>query len=226
MADAKHGVTTTRDRIPAEPEGMSGLLGRLSSLALVATLVKKAQIAVDAIPTDTVTGLDIRSWLARSRGLFVAPDILAGALIPGGACSGVCMARAPNGDDWNGPTFHMLGGVALDLQPGGSSSAIFLLAMTDRGVNAFLSDNIELGGSALIGIPSAADDDTDILGLALSQGARSSPSFAGAVMSACAGLNRALYGPDVTLADILIGGASCGIDSAGLTRALVEAASA
>ena len=104
MADAKHGVTTTRDRIPAEPEGMSGLLGRLSSLALVATLVKKAQIAVDAIPTDTVTGLDIRSWLARSRGLFVAPDILAGALIPGGACSGVCMARAPNGDDWNGPT--------------------------------------------------------------------------------------------------------------------------
>jgi len=191
---------------------MSGLLGRLSSLALVATLVKKAQIAVDAIPTDTVTGLDIRSWLARSRGLFVAPDILAGALIPGGACSGVCMARAPNGDDWNGPTFHMLGGVAL--------------AMTDRGVNAFLSDNIELGGSALIGIPSAADDDTDILGLALSQGARSSPSFAGAVMSACAGLNRALYGPDVTLADILIGGASCGIDSAGLTRALVEAASA
>jgi len=45
-------------------------------------------------------------------------------------------------------------------------------------------------------------------------------------MSACAGLNRALYGPNVTLADILIGGASGGIDSAGLTRALVEAASA
>ena len=205
---------------------MSGLLGRLSSLALVATLVKKARIAIDAIPTDTATGLDIRSWLARSRGLFVAPDILAGALIPGGACSGVFMARAPNGNDWNGPTFHMLGGLALDLQPGGSSSTIFLLAMTDRGVNAFLSDSIELGGSALIGIPSTANDDTDILGFALSEGGRSSPSFAGAVMNACAGLNRALYGPDVTLVDILIGGTSRGIDGAGLTRALAEAANA
>jgi len=205
---------------------MSGLLGRLSSLALVATLVEKAQIAVDALRTDTAIGSDIRGWLAGSKGLFVAPDILTGALIPGGACSGVFMARAPNGNDWNGPTFHMLGGMALDRRPWGASSAIFLLAMTDRGVSMFLSNDIKLEGSIRIRAPGITSDDTDILGFALSEGARSSPSFEGAVITVCDGLNRAFYGPDVTVADILVRGIPRGIGSAGLTRALVEAANA
>lgn len=224
-ADMERGVNATKDRMPTESDGMSGLLVRLSRLALVATLVKKAQIAVDTIPDDTAVGLDIRGWLARSKGLFVAPDVLPGALIPGGACSGVFMARAPNGNDWNGPTFHMLSGVALGLEPGGPSSAIFLLAMTDRGVGTFLSNNIELGERAVIVAPGTANDDTGIVGFALSEGARSSPFFEGAVITRCDGLNRAVYGPDVTPADILIRGTPRGIDSAGLTRALVEAAS-
>jgi len=205
---------------------MSGLLDRLSSLALVATLVEKAQIAVDAIPTGTAIGSDIRGLLARSRGLFVAPDILTGALIPGGACTGVFMARAPSGNDWNGPSFHMLGGVALDRQPRGASSAIFLVAMTDRGVSTFLSNDIELGGGALIGAPGTTSDETDILSFALSERARSSASFEGAVITVCEGLNRAVYGPDVTLADILLHGTARRIGSAGLTRALAEATTA
>ena len=220
-----HGVTTTGDKIADDSPGISALLGRLSSLALVATLVNKAQVAIDAIPTDTAIGLDIRSWLARSRGLFVAPDILPGALIPGGACSGVFMARAPNGSDWNGPTFHMLGSVALDLPLGGPSSAIFLLPMTDRGVSAFLSNDIKLGESALIGLLGTTSEATDIVGFALSECARSSPSCEGAVITACEGLNRALYGQDATLADILVRGTARSVDSAGLTRALVEATS-
>jgi len=209
--------------MPTESDGLSGLLLRLSNLALVATLVKKAQIAVDTIPTGTVNGSDLRGLLIRSKGLFVAPDILPGALIPGGACGGVFMARTPNGNDWNGPTFHVLGGVTLGLQPARPASAIFLLAMTDRGVNSFLSHNVEIEVTTLIGAPGAAND-ADILGFVLSEGARSSASFEGAVITACEGLNRAVYGPDVTLADNLVRGIPRGIDSAGLTRALVEAA--
>src|SRR5262249_836437 len=150
MAHPDDDVTSTRHRLPTQSEGMSGLLDRLSSLALVATLVEKAQIAVDAIPAGTAIGSDIRGWLARSRGLFVAPDILTGALIPGGACTGVFMARAPNGNDWNGPSFHMLGGVALDRQPGGPASAIFLLAMTEHGVSRVLSHGVWRAGAGLL----------------------------------------------------------------------------
>jgi len=226
MAQSDPDVTSTRYRLPTQSEGMSGLLDRLSSLALVATLVEKAQIAVHSIPTDTATGSDVRGWLARSKGLFVAPDILTGALIPGGACSGVFMARAPDGNDWNGPTFHMLGGVALDRRSGGASSAIFLVAMTDRGVSTFLSNDIDLRGSTLIGAPGSTGDERDILGFALSEGTRSGPSFEGAVITVCEGLNRAIYGPDVTLADILLRGTPRCSGSAGLTRALAEATTA
>jgi hypothetical protein len=44
---------------------------------------------------NEAAGPDLRDRLARSQGLFVAPDVLPGALIPSGACNGVFMARAP-----------------------------------------------------------------------------------------------------------------------------------
>jgi len=208
---------------------MSGLLVRLSNLALVTTLVKRAQIAIDAIQTNAAIGPDLRSLLARSRGLFVAPDVMPGALILSGGCGGVLMARAPDGSDWNGPSFHLLGGVALGRELGGRSSTIFLLAMTDHGVSALLSNDSGMGGGARINaVPLSRVDpdygDPDILGFALSEDACSSPSFDRAVIIACDGLNHAVYGRDVTPEDVIIRGTPRGVDSAGLHRALGEAA--
>jgi len=203
---------------------MSSLLVRLSKLAVVTAIVKKAQIAVETLVKDKVIDPDLGSSLARSKGLFIAPDIGPEALILGGACSGVFMARPPGSEDWNGPTFYALGGMASGLKLPGPSSAIFLLAMTDRGVNAFLSDSIELGDGIRLAAAATADDGADILSFAFPRGARSSLSLENAVITACEGLNHATHGRDVTLADIIIRGTSRSTSAAELTRTLIRLA--
>jgi lipid-binding SYLF domain-containing protein len=203
--------------------GMSGVLDLLSKLALVTVIVKKAQIALDATTNSEALGPDLRSWFLKSRGLFVAPDVLPGALIPGGGCSGLFVARTPDGRDWNGPAFHLVGGVALGRQHAGASSTLFLLAMTERGVNAFLSDSIGLRGEAHVEAVDTAGNGADIVGFALSGAALLRLSLDQVVVTVCDGLNHAVYGLDVTPADIIIRGAR-GPNPSGLRRPLIGAA--
>src|SRR5262245_31970011 len=185
--------------MPIESEGVSGLLVRLSTLALVTTIVTKAHLALDAMPMNEATDPVLWDRLARSQGLFVAPDVLPGALIPSGACNGVFMARAPGGTEWYGPTFHLLGGVALGHRAERCPSTILLVAMSDRGVNAFLRNNARLEGVG------AAGADPDIFGFALSDAGCSRLSLDKAVVTSCDRLNHAVHRRDVTAADIIRG---------------------
>ncbi len=209
--------------MPAKSDGMSGLLVCLSKLAVVAALVEGAQVAADQLLSDEAIDPELGSFLARSKGLFIAPDIRPAALILGGACGGVFMARRPGSEDWNGPTFHLLGGVASGLELPGPSSAVFLLAMTEQGVDAFLSGNVELGNRIRIAAAGTADD-ADILSFAFPGGARSSLSLENAVITACAGLNQAIHGLDVMPADIIIRGTPPSTSAAGLVRTLTRLA--
>src|SRR5262249_49248957 len=220
----KPGATTPSDTIPTESEGVSSLLVRLSKLSVAIAIVKKAQVAADTLLTDTTIDPDLGRCLARSRGLFIAPDIRPEALVLTSACSGVCMARPHGSEDWNGPTFHVLGGLSSALKLPGPSAAIFLLAMTDRGVNAFLSHSIELGNGTRIAAVSRANDDADILSFAFAGGARSSPSPEHPIITACPGLNQALYCRDAPPADIIIRGTLLGTSDAGLGRTLIRLA--
>jgi len=220
----KPGTTSPSDGIPTESEGMSGLLVRLSKLSVALTIVKKARVAADTLLIDTTIDPDLGRSLARCKGLFIAPDIRPEALVLGGACGGVFMARPPGSEDWNGPTFHLLSGIDSALELSGPSAAIVLLAMTDRGVNAFLSHSIELGDGTRIKAAGRPDDDADILGFTLSGGARSSPSLEHAIVTACEGLNQAIYGGDVTPADIIIRGTPRGASDAGLGPTLIRLA--
>jgi len=220
----KPGGTTPSEVIPTESEGVSGLLARLSKLAVAIAIVKKARIAADTLLTDPSTEPDLGRCLDRSKGLFIAPDIRPEALVLGGACGGVFMARPSASEEWNGPTFHLLSGIDSALELSGPSAAIFLLAMTDRGVNAFLSHRIELGDGARIAAADRADDDADILSFALPGGPRSTRGLARAIVTACEGLNQAIYGEGVTPADIIIRGTPLGASDAGLGRALIRLA--
>ena len=223
-------MNTRTDRTSTETEGISGLLVRLSSLALVTAIANKARAAADAIAASRAIGPNLRDCVMTCKGLFVAPDVHPGALILSEACSGVFMARSVDGNDWNGPTFHVLGGVTLDVQLGEHPSSIFLVAMTDRGVNAFVSSDIGGPDGPRIWASSGRDEeagavnDADILGFALSEDACFRPSLTGAVISACDGLNHAVYGREVTLSDVLIRGQARSVGSVGLARSLFDSA--
>jgi SH3 domain-containing YSC84-like protein 1 len=197
-------------------------------------LTEKARIAAEEMITDKVIGPDVRALLAKSKGVFIAPDVLRAAFIFGGSGgSGVFMARTPDGTGWNGPTFHTLGGVSWGLQIGGDSSEVMLLAMTERGANAFLSTNVKLGAGASIAAgpvgggaaAATANVSADILSFALAKGAYAGLSLDGAVIATRQGLNDAYYGKAVTPSDILVRGAGRKAGPGGLAETLNKAAS-
>jgi SH3 domain-containing YSC84-like protein 1 len=196
-------------------------------------LTEKARIAAEEMTTNGAIGSDVRALLAKSKGVFIAPDVLRAAFIFGGSGgSGVFMARTPDGKGWNGPTFHTLGGISWGLQIGGDSSEVMLLAMTERGVDAFLSSNVKLGAGASIAAgpvgggasAATANISADILSFALSKGAYAGLSLDGAVIATRDSLNEAFYGKGVTPADVLIRNVRRVPDSAALVQTLNKAA--
>ncbi|MEJ2656547.1 MAG: YSC84-related protein, partial [Desulfobacterales bacterium] len=48
---------------------------------------------------------------------------------------------------WAGPAFYTVGEVSFGFQAGAEASEVILLAMTERGVTAFLGNSFKLGGS-------------------------------------------------------------------------------
>ena len=113
---------------------------------------------------------------------------------------------------WNGPAFYAIGGASIGFQIGGESSEVVLLAMTDRGVAAFQSNNFKLGADAGIALgpiglgvaAQTANLSADILSFSRSKGLYGGVSLQGAVVAARDGLNSAFYGKNVKPSDILI----------------------
>src|SRR5262245_32672633 len=64
----------------------------------------------------------------------------------------------------------------------------------------------------------------DVLSFAFPAGPRSSPSLEPAIVTACEGLNQAIYGRDVTPADIIIRGTPRGSGDVGLGWTLIRLA--
>jgi SH3 domain-containing YSC84-like protein 1 len=155
-----------------------------------------------------------RDLLKSARGIFIAPQILKGAFIVGAAGgSGVFLARGATPEQWLGPAFYTMGGASFGFQIGGQASEVVLLAMTDRGVSAFLGNSVRLGAdigiaTGPVGIGAAASTQNfsvDILSFARSKGLFGGVSLDGAIVAVRSGWNQAYYNkPNVTPADILV----------------------
>lgn len=154
-----------------------------------------------------------RDLLRRAKGVFVAPQILKGAFVLGvSGGSGVMLTRDGKSGAWRGPAFYTIGEVSYGLQLGGKASEVVLLAMTERGVTAFLANNLKLGadigvaaGPVGIGASAAtANLSADIISFSRSKGAFGGIALNGAVVAIRPGLNHAFYGAQVDPTDILI----------------------
>ncbi len=155
-----------------------------------------------------------RSLLKDAKGVFIAPQILKGAFIVGASGgSGVLAVRDARTGHWVGPAFYTIGEVSFGLQAGGQASEVVLLAMTERGVTAFLNSSVKLGAdvgiaAGPIGAGTAAATanlSADILSFSRSQGLFAGISLDGAVVKVRNGWNRAYYrNSKVSPTDILI----------------------
>jgi lipid-binding SYLF domain-containing protein len=154
-----------------------------------------------------------RDLLKDAKGVFIAPQILKGAFIVGASGgSGVFMVRDAATHKWSQPAFYTIGSASFGLQIGGEASEVVLLAMTDRGVTALLSNSVKLGadvgvaaGPVGIGASAAtANLSADIVAFARSKGLFAGISLDGALVKVRDSLNHAYYDAKVTPTDILV----------------------
>ena len=190
----------------------TGGLARANDATDARHLVDKARLTLDSF--DKAKDMSaFRDLLKDAKGVFIAPQILKGAFIVGASGgSGVFMVRDAATKEWSQPAFYTIGSASFGLQIGGQASEVVLLAMTDRGVTALLSNSVKLGadigvaaGPVGVGASAAtANLSADILAFARSKGLFAGISLDGAVVAVRDSLNNAYYGTPVSPTDILV----------------------
>jgi len=190
----------------------TGGLARANDTMDARHLVEKARMSLDSF--DKAKEMNaFRDLLKDAKGVFIAPQILKGAFIVGASGgSGVFMVRDATTGKWSQPAFYTIGSASFGLQIGGQASEVVLLAMTDRGVAALLSNSVKLGadvgvaaGPVGMGASAAtANLSADIISFARSKGLFAGISLDGAVVKVRDSLNHAYYRADVTPTDILV----------------------
>jgi SH3 domain-containing YSC84-like protein 1 len=175
-------------------------------------LVEKARLTLDDFVADPKMAA-FGDLLKRAKGVFIAPQVLKGAFVVGvSGGSGVLLVRHASTGEWCGPAFYTLGEVSFGAQIGGEVSEVVLLAMTERGVIAFLHNSLKLGvnaGIALgpvgVGVSAAtANLSADILIFSRSKGLYGGVALDGAVVLSRGDWNREYYGQTASPSDIFI----------------------
>jgi len=175
-------------------------------------LVEKSKMTLESFLSDANMGV-FNDLIRQAKGVFIAPQVLKGAFIFGASGgSGVFVTWSRKAGRWTGPAFYTIGGASFGLQIGGQAAEVGMLAMTDRGVKALLSNSVKLGAD--IGIAAGpvgagasaatANLSADILSFSRAKGLYGGISLDGAVVAVRDGLNEAYYGKNLDPIDILI----------------------
>jgi lipid-binding SYLF domain-containing protein len=197
-------------------------------------LVEKAKLTFDTFVADPQMK-PMHDLLKRAKGVFVAPQVIRGAFVVGASGgSGVFVAKDSASGKWSSPAFYTIGDVSFGLQAGGDASEVVLVALSDRGVSALLSDSLKLGadvGMAVGPVGAGAEASTaglsaDIVSYSRSKGAYAGISLEGSLVKTKPGWNKAFYGQEVTPTDILIKGTATNPAAEPLVSAIAKASSA
>jgi lipid-binding SYLF domain-containing protein len=145
----------------------------------------------------------------KAKGIFIVPRMLSGGFFIGGSGgSGALLANHRETGEWSYPAFYTMGSVSFGLQIGAETSEILLLVMTDKGMDAMLSNEFKLGGDVTLAAgpagATAQAKTADVLAYGKSKGAFVGLKIEGAVIAPRHKWNTAYYGKEVSPVDILI----------------------
>jgi len=152
-------------------------------------------------------------WLqqnvGKAKGIFIVPRMIRGGFFIGGSGgSGALFAKNRETGKWSYPAFYTMGSVSFGMQIGGDSSEIILLVMTEKGIDAMLSNEFKLGGDVSIAAgpvgENAKAQTADVLAYGKAKGAFVGVTIEGSVVAPRYSWNNTYYGKEVTLVDILI----------------------
>ncbi len=198
-------------------QGGTGLLA-LAGLAAPAhadteqqELVRRARTTLDEARTDPQFG-NSAELFKRARAVMVAPQLVKGGLFFGGeGGNAVLMGRTAAGG-WSDPAFYVIGSVSFGLQIGIEVAEVVLFVMSQRALQAWMSDEVKLGAKAgltvlVVGSNAEAaattNGNVDVIAWAKSKGAYAGITLEGSVIKPRNEWNAAYYGRSVTPRQVL-----------------------
>ena len=174
--------------------------------------VEKATQVFEEIMRTPDRGIP-RDLLEKAKCIAIIPGEEKFAFIFGGNY-GKGIATCRTGGGWSAPMFVAVGGGSFGFQIGGSFTDVVLLFMNDHALQSLLGDKFKIGADAAVaagpvGRQASANTDArlnaEILSYSRSKGAFAGVSLDGAVLQADRSGDKAMYGRDVTHAEILQG---------------------
>lgn len=187
-------------------------LARADNAQEAQTLVDRATLSVQSMMTQNVSQ-DPRSMLQRARAVMICPRIFkAGFFFGGSGGSCVLVARAGNGT-WSYPAFYAIGSGSFGFQFGIEDSSLFMMIMTQRGLNAVMDAQFKLGADASVAVATVggtvggattAAVGADIVVFAETRGLFGGVSVEGSIMSLSQGLIQAYYGRPYSAREIVV----------------------
>jgi lipid-binding SYLF domain-containing protein len=174
----------------------------------IATLQELTNIPANAIP---------QYLLDRAEAIVVIPSLVRGGFIVGGKHGKGVMSvrnRAGAAAAWSNPAFVNLSGGSIGWQIGAEAVDLVLLVMNKEGIDKLLTDKLTLGGNLSVAagpVGRSADAatnvrlDAQILAYSRAKGLFAGATFEGAALHANDSANKAFYGRELKLRDILYG---------------------
>src|SRR5262245_4384953 len=151
--------------------------------------------------------------LSGAKCIAVVPNMVKGGLGVGGQHGrGVSTCRTPKG--WSAPAFFTISGGSFGLQIGAEGVDLVVLSMNDKGMQALLSNKVELGGdisaaAGPVGRHAQAGTDwkmeTPILTYSRAKGAIAGATINGSAIKQDKDSTRAFYGKEIDSKQLLAG---------------------
>jgi lipid-binding SYLF domain-containing protein len=145
----------------------------------------------------------LKVWMGRAKGVLIVPSFLKASFFIGGeGGNGVLLGRDANGN-WSYPAFYSIGSLSIGVQAGFQDAEVMFVIMTERGLNAVITNQVKLGADASVALgPMGAGVEgatttavgADIYSFSMARGLFAGVSFEGSLIYKRDDWNQHYYG--------------------------------
>jgi len=191
-------------------------IGARAALALTPQqeVIDKSRITFDKLITSVEFG-ELPGYMKRAKAILIFPELYKGGFVLGAEGGYGILAVRKAGDGWSQPAFYDLVAGSVGLQIGGQVSEVVLTIMSDKALNAVLTNQLKFGGDMSIavgpigkglGADTTTNMQADVYTFAKTAGLFGGVSFEGAGIIKKDDWNRAYYGQGATPRGIVVEG--------------------
>lgn len=175
-------------------------------------LVDRATLTVQDMMNQDVSQ-DPRQSLHSAKAVMICPALFKASFFFGGEGGGCVMLTRSGNGTWSYPAFYGMGSGSVGFQAGIKDSALMMMIMTQKGLNAILDSQFKFGADASIAVATVgatvqgattAAVGADIVAFAYSRGLFAGIALDGSIMSQRSDWNQIYYGQPLGSRQIVI----------------------